>query len=130
MALVLASERFHGTVLLFTDTLCVCHGRWQRLDQSPGGPDADLWHRLGCVCRCRPRSEFAVEHANSHLTAAEAFERRVPGMILLGNAVADVLADIAAQEARVSAEQRGQVRRADVIAPQVRRRLLRAALDP
>ena len=49
--------------------------------------------------------------------------------MLRGNAVADLLADIAAQEARVPAEDRARVQAAEVMASQVHWRLLRAALD-
>ncbi|CAK0840235.1 unnamed protein product [Prorocentrum cordatum] len=100
-----------------------------RCDRALSGPDADLWSELGAASGRRARSTVTVEHVNSHLTVEGADARCILGAVLQGNTTADVLAEIAAARCRVGASDRGRVASVEVMAGQVRWRLLRSTLD-
>eukprot|EP00959_Pyramimonas_sp_CCMP1952_P185147 3871465-Pyramimonas_sp.AAC.1 len=73
-ALVLGARYSTGATVFVTDNLAVCEGWWARLDLAPhqSSTESDLWQELQQIFLTRPRSEFTVEHVNSHLTPAAA----------------------------------------------------------
>ena len=129
-ALYVAARGGRGHVVFVTDNAAVCSGWYANNPANPCGANADLWFLIGKTVReKREVLAITVVFVHSHQEAIDMCDGRTPAPFILGNAVADELAGIAAKQVRVAADVRARVYKTERMAHCVRMRILLSTLE-
>jgi hypothetical protein len=125
-ALAVALWGSRGDVIYVSDCDAVVAGWYAGTHLRPSGEDADLWREVGELARGR---SITALFTHSHLIAADVARGHGVSALVVGNAILDELAGLAAVEAQIPQADLARVLQHERRAYLVRLRLLRAALD-